>query len=346
MLKVLAPDSAAGTSIPAMEDLMSRTNFRFAVCLILICWTAAAVVSASAQTFLHIPGSLSSIAAGRNEVWGLQFPGGLIWRFNPSTQLFYQVSGSLSQIAVGGGTLLQPDQVWGVNGAGVFSFNLTNNAYIQHNPPGATTYFSQVAVGKGGALDSTGCHPFEVWGLAASVPASSGLPYRYNYCTNEFVQVAPPSSTPLTHIATGGGDVWALDANAYIWHCVLASGSEEWTRVGGGYEGTLQQITVGVNDVWGLDGYGTVYRYDPIYGTFVSNPSWGNVGYDVTRIAAGGDGVWTVVGGTDYVEFFNPSTQSLERLEPFLSPWAQITVGSGAGIWMLNSSNQIYNFIP
>jgi Tectonin domain len=328
---------------------MSRTNFRFAVCLMLICWTAAAVVPASAQTFLQIPGSLSYIAAGRNEVWGLQFPGGLIWRFNPSTQSFYRVSGSLSQVAVGGGTLLQPDQVWGVNGAGVFSFDLNNNAYTQHNPPGSTTYFSQIAVGKGAALDFTGCHPYEVWGLAASVPASSGLPYRYNYCTNEFVPILPPSSsTPLTHIATGGGDVWALDANAHIWHWVLVSNTEEWTRVGGGFGDTLQQITVGVNDVWGLDGYGTVYRYDPIYGTFVLNQNGDNVegGYDVTRIAAGGDGVWTVVAGSDFIEFFNPSTQNLEKLEPFVFPWAQIAVGSGAGVWMLNSSNQIYNFIP
>ena len=114
---------------------MSRTKFSFVACLLLISWTAAAV-PASAQHFQQIPSiTLSRVAAGRNEVWGLQFPGGEIWRYNPTSQRFAPVPGSLSQIAVGGGTLLQPDQVWGVNGAGVFSFNLSTNAYTQHNPP-------------------------------------------------------------------------------------------------------------------------------------------------------------------------------------------------------------------
>src|SRR5579863_7997886 len=127
---------------------MSRTNIRLALCFTLICWIAGAV-PASAQHFQQIPSiTLSRVAAGRNEVWGLQFPGGAIWRYNATSQRFAPVAGSLSQIAVGGGSLLQPDQVWGVNGAGVFSFNLSTNAYTQHNPPGATTYFSQVAVGE------------------------------------------------------------------------------------------------------------------------------------------------------------------------------------------------------
>jgi Tectonin domain len=112
---------------------MSLTNIRFVLCLTLICCTAAAAVPASAQHFQQIPTPLSQISAGRKEVWGLKFPGGLIYRLVPGKGVtsadFQQVGGSLSQIAVGGGSLFQPDQVWGVNGAGVFSFNLSTNAY-------------------------------------------------------------------------------------------------------------------------------------------------------------------------------------------------------------------------
>ena len=87
--------------MPAEEDLMSRTKLSLIICLTLICWTAA-VVPPAAQRFMQLQGSLSYVAAGHNEVWGLQFPGGLIYRLNP-TGTFYQVPGSLSQIAVGGG---------------------------------------------------------------------------------------------------------------------------------------------------------------------------------------------------------------------------------------------------
>jgi hypothetical protein len=83
---------------------MSRTNPRFVSCLTLICWIAT-VVPASAQHFKQITGSLTQIAVGRAEVWGLN--GSQIYRFNSSTQEHGQVSGSLAQIAVGGGTLLQ-----------------------------------------------------------------------------------------------------------------------------------------------------------------------------------------------------------------------------------------------
>jgi tectonin-like protein len=343
--------------MPAKEDLMSRINVRFALCLILTCWTAA-VIPASAQHFKQIDPSgpqLSYLAAGRSEVWGLHFPGGQIYRLNPSTNKFVQVPGSLSQVAVGGGSRLQPDQVWGVNGAGVFSFNLSTNAYTPHNPPGSTTYFNQIAVGDGDedalAGGSDGCHPYEVWGLASSVPAYSGLPYRYNYCAGEFDQIPLPygSTTPFTHIATGGSDVWALDANENIWHldqfnlpCSCA-----WKQI----PGALQQITVGVNDVWGLDGYGTVYRYDPNNATWVLIQHGDNVSsIYVGQIAAGGDGVWTIDKSTfsEYIDIqrFDSGPQTFFTFAPpFYTPTAQIAVGSGAGVWVVNSSNQVYTWV-
>ncbi len=327
----------------------SRTNVRFVLCLTLICWIAA-VVPAAAQHFQQIPTSLSQIAAGRNEVWGLHFPGGQIYRLIPgpdgaNSADFLQIAGSLSQIAVGGGALLQPDEVWGVNGAGVFRFNLSTNAYVQKNPTGSATFFNQIAVGEG---DSDSCHPYEVWGLASSVPASSGLPYRYNYCEGQFDQIPLPSGStiPFTHIATGGSDVWALDADAHIWH--FNQFTQAWRQItSGGYYGTLQQITVGVNDVWGLDGNGTVYRYDPNYVTFVSIEA-GN--FPAKQIAAGGDGVWAIgpeaLGGVAILRF-DSGPQGFQSFTPFNppSPGAQIAVGSGAGVWVVNSSNQVYAWV-
>jgi hypothetical protein len=117
VVKRMASDSRTtrkpAALMPVKEELMSRTKVRFVLCLLLICSTAA-VVPASAQHFQQMEGSLTQIAAGRVEVWGLD--GAQPYRFNPNTQKFVKisdkVSGSLSQIAVGGGTLLQLDEVW------------------------------------------------------------------------------------------------------------------------------------------------------------------------------------------------------------------------------------------
>ena len=319
---------------------MSRTNLHFIVCLSLICLTAA-VVPASAQHFEQIPSiTLSEVAAGRNEVWGLQFPGGRIWRYNPTSQRFAPVAGSLSQIAVGGGSLLQPDQVWGVNGAGVFSFDLSTNAYTQHNPSGAPTYFNQIAVGEGNS-DPLHCHPYEVWGLASSVPASSGLPYRYNFCTSQFELVELPSGStvPFTHIATGGSDVWALDAWARIWH--FDQYLWTWIQGLGGYDNTLQQIVVGVGEVWGLDGNGTVYRYDNYYGIFRQLPYPPYTGF--AQIAAGGNGVWGLERDTSNNGYRFAS--EFDYFVPVGSFWTQVAVGSGAGVWVINSSDEVFTFV-
>src|SRR4029077_1724463 len=83
-----------------------------------LCW-AATVVPASAQHFKQIPGSLAQVAAGRSEVWGLD-PSNQVYRFNSATTTFARIPGTLklTQIAVGGGTVLQTDQVWGINAAG------------------------------------------------------------------------------------------------------------------------------------------------------------------------------------------------------------------------------------
>ena len=335
---------------------MCRTNVRFALCLLLICSTAA-VVPLSAQHLKQMPGTLTQIAAGRNEVWGLN--GATIYRFHLSTKTFVPVAGALSQVAVGGGTLLRPDEVWGTDGQDLWRFNLSTNGRTLETP-GTNNFFTQIVIGEGdedaSSGGSDGCHPYEIWALSSTFPASPGLPYRYNYCDGAFIQIPLPvnSTTLFTHIATGGSDTWALDANAHIWH--YNQYDNLWFQVTkGGFFGTLQQITVGVNDVWGLDGNGTVYRYDPNTATFVLIQSGSNV--DVVQIAAGGDGVWAIQASSPSSGLCNVYRFQSYGLgtpapggggfQPFCisnsssQDVTQVTVGSGAGIWVVNDAGHV-----
>ncbi|MFZ1918507.1 MAG: tectonin domain-containing protein [Terriglobales bacterium] len=348
---------------------MSRTNARFALCLLLIC--SAAAVPASAQHFQQMTGSLTQIAAGRAEVWGLN--GSQPYRFDASTKKFVKISdkisGPLAQIAVGGGSLLEPDQVWGINASGlVYQYNFTTKAfvYVTGGIECKLCLFdswSQLVVGEGdedaAAGGSDGCHPYEVWGLQSNL-AYQGLPYRYNWCEGAFDQIPLPgsSTTPFTHLATGGSDTWALDANAHIWH--YNQYDNLWFQVtNGGFDGTLQQITVGVNDVWGLDGNGTVYRYDPNNATFVLIQPGSQV--DVAQIAASGDGVWAITASSASSGLCNVSRfqsyglgtptaggggfQSFCLSTSSSEDATQIAVGSGAGIWVVNQAGQINTWV-
>jgi hypothetical protein len=353
---------------------MSRTNVCFALCLLLlICSTA--VVPAAAQHFQQMNGSLSQIAAGRNEVWGLN-SSGEIYRFNAKTKKFAQIkiagmsgkSSLLSQIAVGGGSLLQSDEVWGVgpiiDGQGaVYRFNYSTNAFDCLSQGFGCVAMEQIAVGEGDedAFDggSDGCHPYEVWGIVFSEGTSNGT-WRYNYCTSQFDRIPLPqgSTTNFTHIATGGGDTWALDANAHIWH--YNQYENLWFQVtNGGFDGTLQQITVGVNDVWGLDGNGTVYRYDPNNATFVLVQAGSQA--DVAQIAASGDGVWAITASSPGSGLCNVSRfqsyglgtptaggggfQSFCLSTSSSEDATQIAVGSGAGIWVVNQAGEINTWV-
>jgi hypothetical protein len=301
------------------EIRMSRKSVCLSVSLVLICW-AAVVVPASAQHFQQIPGSLTQVAVGRAGVWGLN-ASHQVYRFIPGTKKFVKISGSLTQIAVGGGTVLQADEVWGVNPSGaIYRFNFSTKTLVQ-----VTGVLSQITVGEGYG-DS--CHPYEVWGINPN-----SLVYRYDYCSGQFHQ--SPTAPPLTHIATGGGDLWGLDGSAQIWHYSFQQ--QQWNQI----PGSLQQITVGVNDVFGLDGNGNVYRFDASSGQFASVSLGGAM---ATQIAAGGNGVWTIFtsGQPDLVARFDPSIEEFAQVSGTL---VQIAVGSGGGVWGVNSSNQVYVFV-
>ena len=78
----------------------------------LLACCAALVLPAAAQHFKQVTGTLTQVAAGRNEVFGIG-TAHQVYRYNPATKAFVQIPGTLAQVAVGGGTLSQTDEVWG-----------------------------------------------------------------------------------------------------------------------------------------------------------------------------------------------------------------------------------------
>jgi len=306
---------------------MSRRSACLSGFLALICWVAVAV-PASAQHFKQIAGSLSQIAVGRTEVWGID-ASNHTYRFIPGTKKFLLMPVSLTQVAVGGGTLLQNDEVWGVNASGqIYRFNFHTKTLAQ--VPGV---LSQIAVGEG---NQDKCHPYEVWGIDPNLHV-----YRYNYCTSQWTQGDIALTPPLTHIATCGGSTWGLDEYAQIWE-YDPTGIGAWNQI----PGSLQQLTVGVNDVWGLDGNGGDWRYDPIDGGFISYILM----EPLTQIAAGGNGVWAIDSFGNLYRFSKDGPLSddgyfFHQMYVSLTPLTQIAVGSGGGVWGVDSSNRIFTFV-
>jgi hypothetical protein len=279
------------------------------------CW-AAVIVPASAQEFESFSGTLTQVAAGRAEVWGVN-ASQQVFRFNATNSQFAQVAGKLAQVAVGGGSLLQTDAVWGINaGSEVFQFNFTTKKLVQ-----VQGELTQIAVGIG---NTDNCHPYEVWGINVDQQI-----FRYNYCT----LVWDNSPGYLTRISTGGGDVWGINANGLVFQYNFSS--QTWVQIAG----TLQQIAVGVNDVWGLDKFGYAYHYESLAG-FAQMP--GTAEY--TQIVAGGDGVWGI--NPKYTSGniirFDINVQVAIVVPGVLS---QISSGSGAGVWGVNSAGQVFSFV-
>lgn len=216
---------------------MYRTKVRFTLCLMLIWWVVA-VAPASAQHFKQIPGSLDHVSAGRAEVWGILCTkvyciDSEVYRFDSSTHTFVKISGTpqgLVSIAVGGGSALQSDEVWGLDGINnnVYRFNFTKNEFVK--VPGS---LFQIAVGEG---DGDKCHPYEVWGIFGPNVADPGT-FRYNYCTSKFDQIQTANSglgtpSPFAQIAVSANDVWGIDESSCLWHLVGVSGTEGFWSAG------------------------------------------------------------------------------------------------------------------
>jgi hypothetical protein len=295
------------------EIPMLHKNVSWSIPLVLVSGALFAI-PASAQHFEQVKGTLKSVAAGRNEVFGIDAKG-LPWRYRAGREAFTKVSGatSLVQIAVGGGTVSQLDEVWALaTGGALYHFNFSTGAFDKVSAP----EFSQIAVGEG---VEDNCHPYEVWGVVDGSSIN-----RYSYCSNSFELL---NSGPWSQVATGGGTVWGIDgqdtANLFFNGGFLDVG------------GPVTQIAEGVNDMWAINS-DQILHYDP-------NTSNGFVQISGTlkHIAAGGDGVWGVnaAGETFRWDF---SSGALVQVPTTL---ASIAVGSGAGVWGVNSSDEVFTFV-
>jgi hypothetical protein len=293
------------------EILMSRKTVGF-VLLVLTCW-ALSVVPASAQHFQQVTGTLSSVSAGRNEVFGVDSHS-VVWRLNAKTNAFTKVKkSSLVEVAVGGGTVSQLDEVWGLNAkTEIFRFDYTSKTFLEIGGE-----LTQITVGVGNQDD---CHPYEVWGVNPDDEI-----FRYSYCTGAFDQI----SGSLTHVSTSDGDVWGINSSGQIFHFNFTK--QSFATV----SGTLTQISVGVNDAWGVNGSNSVFRYDPTSGFFNSQ------GVTTAQVSAGGDGVWLIDTAT-HIWRFDSGSESFVEVAGNLN---NISVGSGAGVFGVNASGDVFAFV-
>ena len=277
------------------------------------------VQSAPAQTFKKVKvngnAPLVQVASGGASVWALASNGHPYIFNGKSFMLANNIS--LSQIKVGGGNAAQADAVWALNSSG---------SIYRASKSGSSWTFSQVA----GVLDlievgpgyQDKCHPYEVWGLNTGSQV-----YRYNYCTSQFDQ----QSGILCDIHVGGGDIWGAQCGPNVFRFNFSTGV--FDQIADPF-GAFPQLTVGSNgDVWATDtGNSVVYKYDDFSG-FVS------FGCCVTQIQAG-NGVWALDGSNIYR--WEPS--ALKFGQVFGASLVSVSVGSGGGVWGINSSHQVFAF--
>jgi hypothetical protein len=273
----------------------------------------AGVQSAPAQTFKRISvkggAALVQIAAGGASVWARASNGNpYIFKTN---KFMLANSISLTQIAVGGGNALQADTVWGLDSSGnIYQAAKSGTSWVFSQVPGVLDF---IAVGPGYA----DCHPYEVWGLYATSI------YRYDFCLQNWAFV--PGS--LATLAVGG-EIWGINGNGkpfrFNFDTLLFDQS---------FSGTLEQIAVGPNGVWALDS-NYVEEFDYVHQSFYSTST------DAIQIQAGGNGIW----GIDIYQQIFRLEASTARRSLFPGTLVSISVGSGGGVWGLDSSGKAYGF--
>jgi Tectonin domain len=300
---------------------MKNQSGKFLVQVLALAVGIASIQSAPAQTFkkVKVAGSVPivQVASGGASVWALASNGNPYIFKGKSFALANTIS--LSQIAVGGGNSAQADEVWGLNSSG--------SIYRAHKS-GTSWVFSPVAGSLDGIVVGPGyqdaCHPYEVWGLNPSAQI-----YRYNYCSSGFDQ----EPGILCDIHVGGGEVWGADCGPDVFRFDFSTGV--FDQISDPF-GAFPALTVGPNGVWAIDTSSSlVYQYDDFLG--FENIACCSLSFQV--IQAGGDGVWAL------------SANNIYRLVHVASSFVQvpgalvsISVGSGGGVWGINSSHQVFAF--
>lgn len=282
----------------------------------------ACLQSAPAQTFKKVKvannAPIVQVASGGASVWALGSNGHPYIFKGKSFALANTIS--LSQIAVGGGNAAQGDEVWGLNSSGgVFRASKSGTSWVFSQVSSIVLDLIQVGPGY---QDS--CHPYEVWGLN-----SSSQIFRYNFCMQTFAQ----EPGILCDIHVGGGDIWGADCGPDIFRFNFSSGSFDTINTP---FSSFPALTVGPGGVvWGVNtGNSDIFRFDG------DNRGWSNIGFGLAQIEAGGDGVWGLEANTSVVRW-EPSGQNFVLVPGSL---VSMSVGSGGGVWGVNSSHQVFAF--
>jgi hypothetical protein len=283
---------------------------RYLLFLLTLVFGFGSTQSALAQSFKHVKVkggySLVQISAGGASTWARSTSGHpYIYK---NKQFVLADSNFLCQNAVDGGTVAQPDAVWGIDcSGGIQRATLIGSTWTFSSVPGTLDH---LAVGPG-YQDS--CYPYEVWGLNANSI------YRYSYCTNSFDFV--PGS--LVSIAVGGGGVWGINSNNDFFGFSFVDSAFIQKMRG------FTQLEASPDGVWPLSVNGDVCRF---MGECSSHQR-------LDQFQAG-SGVWGIA-APQQVFRLDAGTVVLVQI-PF--SLAAISVGTGGGVWGLDGSGQPHVF--
>lgn len=141
------------------------------------------------------------------------------------------------------------------------------------------------------------------------------------------------NSVPFAIVSAGSTQVWALDTSGGVYQ--YNSGKNAFEHI----KGNLVQLAVGTgNQVWGINLSGEIYQYN------FTTKAFQKVAGTLQTIAAGGQGIWGVYAGEEYV--WDSVTKSFAKPTHELSGGKWIYVGSyGIGVWVLDPSGNawLYN---
>jgi hypothetical protein len=300
------------------EAAMKNQKGNSLVVMLALALGIACMQSAPAQTFKKVKVQLNTplvqVASGGASVWALASNGNPCVFKGKSFVLANTIS--LSQIAVGGGNAAQADTVWGLNSSGsIYRASKSGTSWTFSQVPGS---LDDIQVGPG---YQGSCHPYEVWGLNTGSEI-----FRYNFCTNSFDQ--EPGF--LCDIHVGGGDIWGAQCGPNVFRFNFSTGV--FDQINSPFA-AFPALTVGPNGVWALSN-SIPYVFDLFFNTFTPI-----AGGPLTQIQAGGNGVWGI------------RSQFIFRLENGSFEWigstpglVSISVGSGGGVWGLDSFGKAYAF--
>lgn len=267
---------------------------------------------APSESWVQIPGNLTSIAVGANgDVWGLNSSQS-IFRLVGTTLRGYQtltpVNGTADQISVA-----VDGRVWAISGNAVEYFDPGMQSLEVF--PGAPS-LSQLSAGEGA----------NVWGLD-----SAGNIFRFDPSSTSWTNI--PGELNLIEVGADGS-VWGVNAAGQTYTYVTNAG---WMNIPGQLDNRPGHLSVGADGtVWGINPGQQIYRYDP------NSRGWINVPGSLVQISVGNaTNVWGV--NTDqFVYRYDTSAQRWINIPgAFL---VQIAVAFDGSVWGVNAAGTLYQW--